>query len=193
MIEAIEQPENRAGCQGVICPLASDLRMLEKHVIQMEKSILGKCSRIGLLFRLMADSLDGINAEVPAANNLMADTEETLRRCIALLMATRDSRGRYLFRSKSHWQGIYRIVVDRQLGVADGDYAGFESLAWRIEPIGCRIPFSPSALKQISKTNFTKPFARWCYDPVYFKTRKPYDQMWEVTTKFKELLEKHGL
>ena len=79
------------------------------------------------------------------------------------------------------------------MGVADGDYAGFESLVWQIEPSGCCIPFSPSALKQISKTNFTKPFCRWCYDPIYFKTRKPYDQMVKVASKFDELLEENGL
>lgn len=192
MIKATEQPENRAGCLGVICPLASDLRVLEQHVSQMEKRVMGSCSRMGLLFRLMANSLEGI-AEPATKIIPTAGHEETLRNCIVLLMETKDSKGKYLFRSKSHWQGIYRIVVDRQLGVADGDYAGFESLVWRIEPPGCRIPFSPSALKQISKTNFTKPFARWSYDPVYFKTRKPYDQMWEVAAKFNELLERHGL
>ena len=94
---------------------------------------------------------------------------------------------------KCHWQAIYRIIVDKELGVANGDYEGFLQLAGRIEPVGCRIPFSVSALKQISKTNFTKPFAKWVYDPVYFKTRSPYDQMVAVAAKFKEILEEHGL
>lgn len=192
MITTSEVPENRAGCQGVICPLASDLRVLERHVSQMEKRVLGSCSRLGLLFRMMAESLEGIT-EPPAVKPPVGGTEQTLRRCIVLLMEAKDENGKFLFRCKSHWQGVYRIVVDRQLGVADGDYAGFESLAWRIEPSGCRIPFSPSALKQISKTNFTKPFLRWRYDPVYFKTRKPYDQMVRVVTKLIELLEENGL
>jgi hypothetical protein len=140
----------------------------------------------------MADSLEDIT-DIPSVNILRNDIEQTLCKCIVLLMEAKDSKGKYLFRSKNHWQAVYRIIVDRKLGVADGDYAGFESLTWKIEPPGCRIPFSPSALKQISKTNFTKPFHRWCYDPVYFKTRKPYDQMVEVATKFSELLEKNGL
>lgn len=195
MVRICDQPEDRAGCQGVICPLASELRVYEQHVRQMENRIkehFSQMSRMGMLFRLMADSLEGI-ADVHAVTNFVTDTEAILRKCIALLMESRDDKGRYIFRSKNHWQAIYRIVVDRQLGVSDGDYAGFESLVWKIEPHGCRIPFSPSALKQISKTNFTKPFNRWCYDPVYFKTRKPYDQMVAVVSKFIELLEENGL
>lgn len=190
-----EQPENRVGCQGVICPLASELRVYEQHVRQMEERVrehYNQMSRMGMLFRLMADSLEGL-ADVNAVNSLATGTEPVLRRCIVLLMEAKDKKGRYLFRSKNHWQAVYRIIVDRQLGVADGDYAGFESLVWQIEPPVCRIPFSPSALKQISKTNFTKPFSRWCYDPVYFKTRKPYDQMVVVATRFNELLEENGL
>lgn len=195
MIRICDQPEDRAGCQGVICPLASELRVYEQHVRQMENRIkehFSQMSRMGMFFRLMADSLEGI-ADVHAVTNFVTDTEAILRKCIALLMESRDDKGRYIFRSKNHRQAIYRIVVDRQLGVSDGDYAGFESLVWKIEPHGCRIPFSPSALKQISKTNFTKPFNRWCYDPVYFKTRKPYDQMVAVVSKFIELLEENGL
>lgn len=195
MIANCEQPENQTGCRGIVCPLALELKMSEQHVRQMEERVKEhycQMSRMGMLFRLMADSLEGL-ADVHAFNDLATGTEPILRKCIALLMEAKDKKGCYLFRSKNHWQAIYRIIVDRQLGVSDGDYAGFESLVWKIEPHGCRIPFSPSALKQISKTNFTKPFNRWCYDPVYFKTRKPYDQMVAVASKFNELLEENGL
>lgn len=195
MIKICEQSENRTGCRGVICPLASELRVYEQHVRQMEERVKehhNQITRMSLLFRLMADLLEGL-ADVPTVKSLVMGKDQILQRCIILLMEAKNKKGRYLFRSKNHWQAIYRIVVDRKLGVADGDYAGFESLVWQIEPPSCRIPFSPSALKQISKTNFTKPFSRWCYDPVYFKTRKPYDQMVAVATRFNELLEENGL
>ena len=195
MISTCEHSENGMGCQWVVCPLASELKKCEQHVRQMEQLIMehrSQMSRMGMLFRLMADAMEGIADKLPASTT-KADREQILCQCIVLLMEAKDSKGKFLFRRKSHWQAVYRIIVDRKLGVADGDYAGFESLVWKIEPPGCRIPFSPSALKQISKTNFTKPFQRWCYDPVYFKTRKPYDQMVEVAEKFIELLDKNGL
>lgn len=190
-----KKSENCLGCQWVTCPLASKLKLCEQHVRQMELRILEHCSqmsRMGMLFRLMADSLEGVK-DIPPVSTSKSNKEQILCQCIALLMETKNNKGKYLFRSKNHWQAVYRIVVDRHLGVSDGDYAGFESLAWKIEPPGCRVPFSPSALKQISKTNFTKPYRKWCYDPVYFKTRKPYDQMVEVAEKFIELLEENGL
>ena len=196
MNSTCEQSENGIGCQWAACPLASELKKCQQHVRQMEQLIMehrSQMSRMGMLFRLMADALEGITDNKLPANTTKTDREQILCQCIVLLMEEKDGKGKYLFRSKSHWQAVYRIIVDRKLGVADGDYAGFESLAWKIEPPGCRIPFSPSALKQISKTNFTKPFQRWRYDPVYFKTRKPYDQMVTVAEKFIGLLEKNGL
>jgi hypothetical protein len=195
MMTISELPEERVGCQGVICPLASELKVLEQHVLQMEQRVKDhncRMSRMALLFRLMADSLEGM-APPLAASGLKKGKESVLRTCIALLMEARDDKGHYLFHGKNHWQAVYRIIVDRQLGVADGDYAGFDSLVWQIEPPKCRIPFSPSALRQISKTNFTRPFERWCYDPAYFKTRKPFDQMFGIASRFNELLEENGL
>lgn len=72
-----EQPENRVGCQGVICPLASELRVYEQHVRQMEERVrehYNQMSRMGMLFRLMADSLEGL-ADVNAVNSLVTGTE----------------------------------------------------------------------------------------------------------------------
>ena len=195
MITTSEQPENSLGCQWSICPLASELKLCEQHVRQMEmrvKDHRNQMSRLSMLFRLIADSIEGVT-DNPPVNPMKTNLERSLCKCIALLMEAKDTRGKYLFRNKCHWQAVYRIIVDRKLGIADGDYAGFESLVWKIEPPGCRVPFSPSALKQISKTNFTKPFSRWTYDPAYFKTRKPYDLMLEVAVVFIKILEENGL
>ena len=154
-----------------------------------------KCGKLGLLLMQAAALLteSGLGDVAVPPEPVCREQTQVVRECVRQLMEVRDGKGRFLVKSKCHWQAIYRIVVDRELGVADGDYVGFEQLAWRIEPEGCRIPFSVSALRQISKTNFTKPFVRWGYDPVYFKTRKPYDQMVAVAAKFMEILREHSL
>ena len=60
-------------------------------------------------------------------------TQAMIRSCIGQLMEVniRDSRGRMrpLFNKASHWQAIYRILVDFGLGAVDGDYLGFATYA----------------------------------------------------------------
>ena len=123
--------------------------------------------------------------------------EMEICRCILQLMDMNvpDHRGRMrpLFYKASHWQAVYRILVDYHLGAADGDYFGFKTLAVRIMPDGCRVPFSYEALRGISKTPFVRPFAKWHYDSTYFQTRTPYDSMYQVATAFLQLLREKGL
>ena len=178
------------GCKGMAdCPLTARMRRYELDINRMEQQLDEVCSRIGQVFRDIADSLQGVVVPTLAAAPLATmNMEDKLRDCIQQLVEARDARGRFLVSRKSQWQAVYRILADRGLGVADGDYAGFERLVWRIQPAGCRVPFSLSALKQITKTNFTRPFARWTFDPAYFKTRRPYDEMVAVATRFCELI-----
>ena len=133
---------------------------------------------------------------------LYAETEEQgtvdiIRTCIRQLMdmnvADCDGRVRPLFHKASHWQAVYRILVDYKLGAADGDYIGFKNLAVQIMPEGCRVPFSYEALRGISKTPFVRPFAKWHYDRAYFRTRMPYESMNQVAGAFLELLKEKGL
>ena len=147
------------------------------------------CNKIGRLFGEIAASLQGVvEASVLTRPLATLNKEDGLRACVGQLMEERDERGNYFFRNKSHWQAIYRILADRGL-CAEGDYTGFERLVWRIQPAGCRVPFSLSALKQITKTGFTRPFDRWAFDPTYFKTRRPYDEMVAVAMRFSEILD----
>jgi len=149
---------------------------------------------MGQVFRQIADSLLGVvDIETMTRPLVRLETEDVLRECIQLLMEEHDGQGAFLMNRKSQWQAIYRILADRRLGVADGDYTGFERLVWRIQPAGCRVPFSLSALKQITKTGYTRPFDRWTFDPTYFKTRRPYDQMVAIAARFSELLAENGL
>lgn len=189
------EPNIWTGCQGTACcPLASRLSAYERGIRQAEHRMNETCSRIGQVFRQIADSLQGIaDAETMIRPLARLGMEDTLRECIRLLMEERDDQGNFLMSRKSQWQAIYRILADKKLGVADSDYTGFERLAWRIQPVGCRVPFSLSALKQITKTAFTRPFDHWTFDPTYFKTRRPYDQMVAIAVRFIEILEAHDL
>ena len=186
-----KEPDCGLGCQEADrCPLASRLKAYERGMRQAEHRINETCSRIGQVFRQIADSLQGVaDAETMVRPLARLDREDMLRECIRRLMEERDADGCFLMKRKSQWQAIYRILVDWGLGIAEGDYAGFERLVWRIQPADCRIPFSLSALKQITKTGFTRPFDRWTFDPAYFKTRRPYDEMVAVATRFTELIE----
>ena len=175
-----KEPDCGLGCQEADrCPLASRLKAYERGMRQAEHRMNETCSKLGQVFRQIADSLQGIADEKKMVRPLAwLDKED---------MQERDADGRFLMKRKSQWQAIYRILVDRGLGVAEGDYAGFERLVWRIQPADCRVPFSLSALKQITKTGFTRPFDRWTFDPAYFKTRRPYDEMVAVAARFSEL------
>lgn len=123
--------------------------------------------------------------------------QAAIRSCIGQLMEVNvlDTRGRMrpLFSKVSHWQAVYRILVDFGLGATDGDYIGFATYAAQLMPRGCRIPFSYSALRDISKTPFVRPFAKWQYDCTYFQTRIPYDSMYQVASTFLKILEENGL
>ena len=134
---------------------------------------------------------------VPPCNTKEKKNLATIRDCIRQLMdmktTDRNGRVRPLFHSACHWQAIYRILVDYNLGATDGDYFGFKILAERITPEGCRVPFNYEALRGISKTAFVRPFVKWSYDSTYFKTRQPYDTMYGIAHAFLVLLREKGL
>ena len=142
----------------------------------------------------------GTYADLPLmfpAETAEDETFAAIRSCIRQLMEAsmtdRNGRVQPLVHKASHWQAIYRIMVDFNLGAADGDYIGFKALAAQIMPEGCRIPFSYEALRGISKTPFVRPFAKWHYDCTYFQTRKPYESMYRVANTFLGILRTKGL
>ena len=124
-------------------------------------------------------------------------TDQQVRQCIAQLMelTATDAHGheRPVFHKAAHWQAVYRILVDNNLGTADGDFKGFERWVPCIAPPDCRIPFSYQALRDISKTPFVRPFAKWRFDNSYFRTRTPYDSMYRVASEFLRILTENGV
>jgi hypothetical protein len=97
-----------------------------------------------------------------------------------------------LFNQQSHWQAIYRILVDKGY-CSDSDFDGFDIFIRTVMPEEVNKPYRKESVKNISQTDFGKPFEQWRFDPVTSKTRKPFDRMAAVAQRFKEILEENGL
>ena len=120
-----------------------------------------------------------------------ASTEDRIRECIALLMTER-YKGEPLFNLQSHWQAVYRILVDKGY-CTDSDFDGFDVFIRRVMPEEVNKPYSKPSVKQISQTDFSKPFEEWTFDPTTSRTRRPFDRMVAVAQRFREILEENGL
>jgi hypothetical protein len=117
--------------------------------------------------------------------------EERIRQSIALLMEERYGEEQ-LFNLQGHWQAVYRILVDKGY-CRDSDFNGFDAFIQRVMPAKVNKPYKKDSVKQISKTDFALPFDRWHYDPQTSTTRKPFDRMVAVATRFHEILEEIGV
>ena len=119
------------------------------------------------------------------------EQEERIRQSIALLMAERLGDGP-LFCQQSHWQAVYRILVDKGY-CRDSDFDGFDTFIRRVMPDEVNKPYKKDSVRNINKTSFNKPFDRWKYDPDDYGTRKPFERMESIARRFKEILEGNGL
>ena len=116
---------------------------------------------------------------------------ESIRHSIELLMLERYG-DEPLFNQQSHWQAIYRILVDKGY-CRDSDFDGFDIFIRSVMPEEVNKPYRKESVKNISQTDFGKSFEQWRFDPETSKTRKPYDRMVAVAQRFKEILEENGL
>ena len=120
----------------------------------------------------------------------LTSKEDCIRRCIVLLMKERYG-DEPLFNQRKHWQAVYRGLVDKKY-CRDSDFDGFDAYITRVMPDEVNKPYSKASVKQISQTDFSKPFKLWKFDPAT-STRKPFDRMVAVVRRFMEILEEHGL
>ena len=121
--------------------------------------------------------------------------EDRIRYSIAQLMKEQyEDKEVYepLFNKKSHWQAVYRILVDKKY-CTDSNFDGFDVYIKRVKPEVVNKPYTKESVKQISQTDFCKPFNEWKFDPTTSKTPKPFDRMVAVAKRFKEILEENGL
>ena len=139
------------------------------------------------------------NVEYEEMKDNNATTEGCIRRCLEKLMQERimvKKKGKdveeFLFNRQIHWQGVYRILVDKKY-CKDSDFDGFDVFIRTVMPEAVNKPYSKGSLKQISQTDFVRPFIEWRYDAQITKTRKPFDRMVAVAQRFKEILEENGL
>lgn len=130
------------------------------------------------------------NPKHPAAP-LPDNLRSQLRECLALLMQERFGSEPLLNR-QSHWQAVYRILVDKGY-CADSDFNGFDSFIRGVMPEVVNKPYTKGSVKMISQTPFVRPFGEWKFDPLIFKTRKPFERMVAVASRFLTLMDEHGL
>ena len=119
------------------------------------------------------------------------EVEERIRQCIAMLMQERYGK-EALFNQQSHWQAVYRILVDKGY-CRDSDFDGFDMFIRTVMPEEVNKPYSKGSVKQISQTDFVRPFEEWKYDALTSKTRKPFERMVAVASRFKSILEENRL
>lgn len=129
--------------------------------------------------------------ERPVLSNKTASSTELIRESITRLMAEQQG-DEPLFNLQGHWQAVYRILVDKGY-CRDSDFDGFDTFIRTVMPEEVNKPYSKGSLKQISQTDFSRPFLDWKFDPETSKTRKPFDRMVAVAERFKGLLEEKGL
>lgn len=132
-------------------------------------------------------AITSCNTPLPLSPDL--SIKERIRHSIALLMEERIG-DQPLFNLQAHWQAIYRILVDKKFCL-DSDFDGFDAFIRTVMPEKVNKPYKKDSVKNISKSDFDKPFDRWHYDPLTSGTRKPFDRMQAVAQRFKEILEEN--
>lgn len=128
-----------------------------------------------------------------------ATTEGCIRRCLEKLMQERimvKKEGKdveeFLFNRQIHWQGVYRILVDKKY-CKDSDFDGFDLFIKNVLPEKVNAPYVKWSVKQISQSDFNKSFDKWVYDGSICGNRKPFERMYAIAKRFKEFLEEEGL
>ena len=135
--------------------------------------------------------VDSAETASRSAHHKGGEVEERIRQCIAMLMAERYGE-EPLFCLQGHWQAVYRILVDKGY-CRDSDFDGFDAFIRRVMPEEVNKPYKKDSVRNINKTSFNKPFGKWQYDPDDYGTRKPYDRMVEIASRFKKILEEKGV
>lgn len=140
-------------------------------------------------FDIMLDLIHQDMAKFDSAE-MTVSREDRIRQSIALLM--KEQYGdEPLFNQRNHWQAIYRILVDKKI-CRDSDFDGFDVFIRRVMPDEVNKPYKKESVKQISQTDFGKPFNKWEFDPTT-STLKPFERMVAVAQRFLEILEENGL
>lgn len=161
------------------------------------------------VFEEISDGLDEIQEDMkelktakkdaPSAKGIAVTPEEQIRLCIFLLMNERilvKKKGKLveesLFNRQNHWQAIYRILVDKKY-CKDSDFDGFDLFINKVMPSKVNAPYKKSSVKQISQTDFNKPFEKWKFDAETSGTLRPFERMKAIAQRFLEILMEKGL
>ncbi|SEF44452.1 hypothetical protein SAMN05216354_0462 [Xylanibacter ruminicola] len=144
--------------------------------------------------QIFGDSKPLETVELPSPQEVpppVTSAEERIRNSIARLMEE-EYNNEKLFNLQSHWQAVYRILVDKGF-CKDSNFDAFDAFIRNVMPEHVNKPYTKASVKQISQTDFSRPFKDWSFDTQTSKTRKPYDRMRTIALRFIEILEKNSL
>ena len=160
-----------------------------QHWNELSEEQINAIFRLDKMLELIQEEIQNLpeNETDPAP----AEVEDRIRECIALLMKEQFG-DEPLFNIQGHWQAVYRILVDKGY-CRDSDFDGFDVFIQRVMPSKVNKPYTKASVKQISQTDFAKPFEEWKFDSQTSKTRRPFDRMVSIATRFKQILEENGL
>ena len=160
-----------------------------QHWNELTEEQINAIFRLDKMLELIQEEIQNLpeNETDPAP----AEVEDRIRECIALLMKEQFG-DEPLFNIQGHWQAVYRILVDKGY-CRDSDFDGFDVFIQRVMPSKVNKPYTKASVKQISQTDFAKPFEEWKFDSQTSKTRRPFDRMVSIATRFKQILEENGL
>jgi hypothetical protein len=100
---------------------------------------------------------------------------------IKMLMEEKDENGKFIFKTKSQWIAVYRILVDYRKWRED--YHGFSG---EINKLGVfRVPCKENAIKRIDRP-FDKPFCTWA--DARYAHGVSFDRQHRVALRLAELL-----
>lgn len=158
-----------------------------QHWDQLTESDIQAIFYLDKTLELIHEEMTALNHDTPP----MINVEEHIRHSIALLMEEQYG-DEPLFCQQSHWQAVYRILVDKDY-CRDSDFNGFDTFIQRVMPEKVNKPYRKDSVKQISQTDFNKPFDKWKYDSAVSHSHRTYKRMVAVASRFKAILEENGL
>lgn len=139
------------------------------------------------------DSEIGMVAETMDVASLAEETrKEIFKKSLEQLFnATNGYLGDKIFKKVNHWQPVYRDAVEMGFAI-ENDYAGFASYIHGLHLENCPVTFNYDSLKKADIGVYLQPVEEWTLELYQTrnmrKTRKPFDEMLLVGTRFKEIL-----
>lgn len=141
------------------------------------------------LMSLMGMGMTQQAAQQPKQLNKKGELkQEQIRRALERLMEEKTATGEKLFNQQTHWQAVFRTLVDYRVCKIT-DIKWFVSYVDDLKLARVNKPCTHQTVKNISQTEYAEPVEKWHFDPDIPGDRLSFDRMKAVALRFAELLE----